>query len=91
MEGEGGGGEGRTKKRRARGGRMSFGLNKLYYRRAPNIGPTFSRFHAMPAKVAKKLLCLFLPVEICLTCSHKSTELFCVWEKTASFMSLAPN
>lgn len=73
------------------GGRVSLGLNKLYYRRAPNIGPTLSLLNAMPAKVAKKLLLLFLPVEIFLTGSHKSTELFCVWVKTASFMSLAPN
>ena len=73
------------------GGKVSLGLNKLYYRRAPNIGPTLSRLNAMPAKVAKKLLLLFLPVEIFLTCSHKSTELFCVWVKTASFISLAPN
>lgn len=73
------------------GGRVSLGLNKLYYRRVPNIGPTLSRLNAMPAKVAKKLLLLFLPVEIFLTGSHKSTELFCVWVKTASFMSLAPN
>ena len=73
------------------GGRVSLGLNKLYYRRAPNIGPTLSRFNAIPAKFAKKLLWLFPPVEICLTCSHQSTELFCVWVKTASFMSLAPN
>ena len=73
------------------GGRVSLGLNKLYYRRAPNIGPTLSRLNAMPAKVGKKLLLLFLPVKIFLTCSHRSTELFCVWVKTASFMSLAPN
>lgn len=66
---------------------MSLGLNKLYYRRVPNIGPTLSRLNAMPAKVAKKLLLLFLPVEIFLTGSHKSTELFCVWVKTASFIS----
>ena len=73
------------------GRRVSLRLNKFYYRRAPNIGPTLSRLNAMPAKVAKKLLLLFLPVEIFLTCSHRSTELFCVWVKTASFMSLAPN
>ena len=73
------------------GGRVSLGLNKLYYRRASNIGPTLSRLNSMPGKVAKKLLLLFLPVEIFLTGSHKSTELFCVWVKTASFMSLAPN
>ena len=87
---EGGGGAKVGQKRDEQGGgRVSFGFNKLYYRTAPNIGPTFSRFHAMPAKVAKKLLCSFLPAEISLTCSRKSTELFCVWEKIASFMSLA--
>ena len=76
-------------KRDEQGGQMvSFGLNKLYYRKAPNIGPSLSRLNAMPAKVAKKLLWLFLPVEICLPCSHKSTELFFVWVKQHY---LAPN
>ena len=84
--------EGRTKKRRARArGREGELGNKLYYRRASNIGSTLSRLNSMPGKVAKKILLLFLPVEIFLTGSHKSTELFCVWVKTASFMSLAPN
>ena len=46
------------------GRRVSFGLNKLYHRRAPNIGPNLSSLNAMPAKVAKKLLWLFLPVEL---------------------------
>ena len=88
MEAGGGRGEGRTKKRRARG---TEGELRTQQRKAPNIGPSLSRLNAMPAKVAKKLLWLFLPVEICLPCSHKSTELFCVWVKTASFTSLAPN
>ena len=43
------------------GGRVSLALNKLYYRRAPNIGPTLSRLNAMPAKVAKKIIIVISP------------------------------
>ena len=43
------------------GGRVSLGLNKLYYRRAPNIGQTLSRLNAMPAKVAKKIVIVISP------------------------------
>ena len=48
--------------------------------KSEKIGPTFSSFNALPAKITKWLI--VLPGGICLVVFHNSKGAFCIWTKS---------